>query len=74
MEFKNNNSCRWSKRYACRWYEISFLNYVKNVFLDLLIQSGTLYDFSAYAPSLKNEMGLSQTQINLVGIFGNLGL
>ena len=35
---------------------------------------GTLYNFSAYAPSLKSDLGYTQTQINLVGIFGNLGV
>ncbi|KAJ9107002.1 hypothetical protein QFC19_002870 [Naganishia cerealis] len=36
--------------------------------------SGTNYVFSAYAPQLAARCGLSSTQLNLVGIAGNLGV
>ncbi|KAJ9117067.1 hypothetical protein QFC24_006526 [Naganishia onofrii] len=36
--------------------------------------SGTNYVFSAYAPQLATRCGLSSTQLNLVGIAGNLGV
>ncbi|KAJ9114715.1 hypothetical protein QFC22_005591 [Naganishia vaughanmartiniae] len=36
--------------------------------------SGTNYVFSAYAPQLASRCGLSSTQLNLVGIAGNLGV
>ncbi len=35
---------------------------------------GTLYNFSAYAPSMKDELKYSQTEMNLVGTLGDVGL
>jgi MFS family permease len=38
------------------------------------LSSGTNYVFSAYAPQLASRLGLSSTQLNLIGIAGNLGV
>lgn len=38
------------------------------------LSSGTNYLFSAYAPQLSQRLHLSSTQLNLVGIAGNLGV
>lgn len=33
-----------------------------------------MYDFSAYGPTLKKELNFTQTQVTLVGTFGNFGM
>jgi MFS family permease len=38
------------------------------------LSSGTNYVFSAYAPQLAARLGLTSTQLNLIGIAGNLGV
>lgn len=38
------------------------------------LSSGTNYLFSAYAPQLGSQLHLSSTQLNLIGIAGNLGV
>ncbi|KAI0717569.1 MFS general substrate transporter [Cerioporus squamosus] len=38
------------------------------------LASGTNYVFSAYGPQLGSRLHLSHTQINIVGLFGNIGV
>ncbi|GMK57695.1 hypothetical protein CspeluHIS016_0405290 [Cutaneotrichosporon spelunceum] len=38
------------------------------------LASGSNYGYSGYAPQLASKLGLSSTQINLVGLGGNLGV
>jgi len=40
----------------------------------MMLVAGTLYNFSAYSPSLKDEMSYTQTQVNLIGTLGDVGL
>lgn len=36
--------------------------------------SGSNYVYSAYAPQLATELVISSTQVNLIGLAGNLGM
>eukprot|EP01119_Soliformovum_irregulare_P025551 TRINITY_DN949_c1_g2_i3.p1 TRINITY_DN949_c1_g2~~TRINITY_DN949_c1_g2_i3.p1 ORF type:complete len:342 (-),score=100.95 TRINITY_DN949_c1_g2_i3:674-1699(-) len=40
----------------------------------MMLMAGTLYGFSAYAPTMKDLLGYSQTEVSLIGTFGNLGI
>jgi len=38
-----------------------------------MLSAGTIYTFSVWAPYLKSSTGFSQTRINIIGSFGNIG-
>jgi hypothetical protein len=38
------------------------------------VSSGSNYVYSAYAPQLATQLVISSTQVNLIGLAGNLGM
>ena len=53
----------WNSRY------LTLIAGMLNMFV-----AGTLYNFSAYAPSFKAEMNYSQQEVSFIGIVGDIGL
>jgi hypothetical protein len=51
---------------------LSFFLFCFGSFADISFQ-GTLYNFSVYAPSVKNELDYGQNEIGLIGAMGNAG-